>query len=742
LYQEGCFALEPRGGVGDAAEKALAAMTLSRALLVTLVCAALGAPSAAAGVRLVARDEPVRGPSTDRAHRAPIRFDMVGLHWRGSGKVWFRTRPADGAWSAWQPARPEAEDLPDRGTKEFRRGRGWKLGNPYWTGPADAIDYRLAGDVHRLRAYFLWSEPGAVAPPTVARAAKPAIITRAQWGADESIVRAHPYYADRVRFAVVHHTAGTNSYSALESAAIVRGIQRYHVLANGWNDIGYNFLVDKYGQVFEGRGGGVAQNVVGAHAQGFNTGSTGVSVLGTYSSVGISRAARRALVRLLAWRLDVAHVDPRSRLNWISGGNPEYPAGTAVRLRAVSGHRDTGPTSCPGSALYAQIPALARAIAAHGGPKLYDPEVSGQLGGPVRVTGRLSTALPWTVTIKDGDGTSVAVGSGSGTAVDWTWDASGYPFGTFTYTVEAGPDVRPWTAAVPGPPPLAVRDLTAKPRALAPDHDGVLGTMSVTFSLTTAATVTVSVLDGSRTTVKKLAANRSLPAGTTRLLWDGRNGSGALVADGPYAVRVSAASPGQSDSAERDIVVDRTLRYLKAAPRRFSPTGDGRRDTATATFSLAHAATVRVRVLSGDSRVVTLFSGSLVTGVHSFPWDGRDLDGARVADRRYAFSVDATTDLGTRTLHRAVLVDTSRPVLRIERAVSRDERTVVRFWLSERAALRVWYGSPRWSSGGRFADFERDAGYRRVILPASAAEVRLRAEDTAGNRRSVVTRTR
>ena len=71
-------------------------------------------------------------------------------------------------------------------------------------------------------------------------------------------------------FAVVHHTAGSNSYTAAQSAAIVRAIELYHVKGNGWNDIGYNFLVDKYGQVFEGRIGGIERNVVGAHAEGFN----------------------------------------------------------------------------------------------------------------------------------------------------------------------------------------------------------------------------------------------------------------------------------------------------------------------------------------------------------------------------------------------------------------------------------------------------------------------------------------
>src|SRR5581483_1690954 len=105
------------------------------------------------------------------------------------------------------------------------------------------------------------------------------------------------------------------------SAAIVRGIELYHVRANGWNDIGYNFLVDRYGQIFEGRAGGVDRNVIGAHAEGFNTGSVGVAVLGNYSSASLTPAAERSLVKLLAWRLDVAHVDPLGVVTRLSGGN-------------------------------------------------------------------------------------------------------------------------------------------------------------------------------------------------------------------------------------------------------------------------------------------------------------------------------------------------------------------------------------------------------------------------------------
>jgi flagellar hook assembly protein FlgD len=703
-------------------------MTLPRALLIAALLALLGAWPSAAGVRVVARDVSVRAGALERPRHAPLRFEMVGLHWRGSGTVWFRTRSVTGVWSRWQPARPEVEDRPDPGTAESASRPGWKLGNPYWTGASEAIEYRVRGNVRRLRAFFIQSAPESTSLRVAARAGQPAIIRRSQWGADESIVRGAPYYADRVRFAVVHHTAGTNSYTAAQSAAIVRGIQRYHVLANGWNDIGYNFLVDKYGQVFEGRGGGIDRTVVGAHAQGFNTGSTGVSLLGTYSSSRISTAGRSALVKLLAWRLDVAHVDPLSRLTWISGGNPEYPAGTPVRLRAVSGHRDTGPTSCPGTALYGQLPGIASSVAARGLPKLYSPEVAGSLGGSVRVTGRLSTTLPWTVTIRSADGSPVASGSGSGTRVDWTWDASGTPFGTFTYTIGAGPDVRPWTAAVPGPPPLAVQRLRAEPAALTPNGDGVGETTKISFSLTTAATATVEIVDGSGTTVRLLANAQSFSAGRSRLLWDGRNGSGTLVPDGLYSVSITAQSPGQSDSDAEDVVVDRTLGHLGVAPRPFSPNGDGRREMTTVTFELARAATTRVLVLYADQRIATLRSAAdLQSGLHSFVWDGWTRWGTRAAQRRYTVRVEATTSLGTRVLSRRVRLDTTPPAVRIARAVA-GRRTSVTVVLGEAALLKVRFGT------STVATLDATAGTYTLSRVGVFRFVRAIAWDAAENR--------
>jgi flagellar hook assembly protein FlgD len=699
-------------------------MTFLRALFVAIMMAALGAPAATAGVRLVARDQPV-GAGLRAAQEAPARFNMLGLHWRGPGTVSFRTRSLDGTWSRWQPAQPEAEDGPDSGSAEAAGHRGWKLGAAYWTGPAEAVQYRVSGEATQLRAFFIWS-PVVEAPAGVARAGRPGIVTRAQWGADEGIVRAPPFYADRVRFAVVHHTAGTNAYSAAQSAAIVRGIQRYHVLGNGWNDIGYNFLVDKYGQLFEGRGGGVDKNVVGAHAQGFNTGSTGVAVLGSYSAAKIPKAARSALVRLLAWRLDLAHVDPRSTLTWISGGNPKYPEGTPVRLRAVAGHRNTGPTTCPGAALHAQLAGIARSVSTRGLPKLYDPEVSGKLGRLVRVTGRLSDALDWRVTIRDENGALVASGHGFGSNVDWTWDASATPFGRFTYTVEAGPDVRPWAARVPGPPPLEVRDLAAAPRVVARDKNGRVKPARISFELTTRATVTVEILNDSGSRVRRLLDGVSRPARETRLEWNGRNGKGSLVPSGRYKVRVSATSPGQSDASERRIVADWTLEYLRLGPRPISPNGDGRRDNVTAQFELARQADVRLRVLRGSTRVATLVAAQLAAGTHSFAWNGRNGDGRRVADGRYSIQIKAATSLGTRTRSRRVSTDTSPPSARIVSAVAR-RRTRIVVHVSEPASLRVRFGSS--------APFWRDvrAGRSTIVRNGVFRRVRILARDAAEN---------
>jgi flagellar hook assembly protein FlgD len=719
-------------------------MSLFRASVLALAVAALAPSAASASDRFVARDEPLgdagAGVHESAARRAPVRFDLVGLHWKGKGRVWFRTAPVPGRWSPWHPAAPEAGDLPGARSREARARRGWTLGSPYWTGPATTIQYRLAGGVSGLRAYFIWSDPST--PPSrfaagaSPRAVQPAIIRRSDWGADESIVRASPYYASAVHFAVVHHTAGTNSYSASESAAIVRGIERYHVLANGWNDIGYNFLVDKYGQVFEGRAGGIARNVVGAHAQGFNTGSTGVAVLGSYETQTISAAARAALVGLLAWRLDVAHVNPLSRVTWISGGNPKYPAGMAVTLHAISGHRDTGPTACPGGTLYAQLPGIADDVATTGLPKLYRPVVRGSLGEPVRFTAALSSPLAWTVAVFDAAGATVASGTGTSRLVDWTWDARAIPFGAFTYAITAGPDVLAVRGTVPGPPRLRITTLRARPHTVTPNGDGVGEASTISYSLTTRATVKVEVVDSSARVVRALATSQSYRSGTKSLIWNGRNSSGGLVRDGHYRLRLTASSPGQLAVKGRSLTVDRTLGHLAVSPTPFSPNGDDRLDSSQIDFRLARQADVRVSILQGKQVIATVQPAAPVAaGSSSVTWNGR-AQGVTAPEGSYSARVEATTALGTRTLALAVVVDTHAPVVRMVSARRRDGRTVVRLWLSEPASLRIRYGSRAWLGDGPRV-VNRPSGYSGVSLPP-ATRVRVRGVDAASNVGAVV----
>jgi hypothetical protein len=603
-------------------------------LALLLLVAAPGA-AYAADATIVSQDLPVSGVvRMPAASVAPSRFDLVGFHWQGSGRVLFRTRSQAGRWSGWWRADPEAEDLPDRGSAEARGRPGWHLGNPYWAGPSDRVAYKLVGDVRRLRAWYVWSPVTRKALRRVSMAGSPQIVPRAEWGADESIRRAPPRYAKGVYFAVVHHTAGTNSYGPGASAAIVRGIELYHVRGNHWNDIGYNFLVDRYGQVFEGRAGGIDRNVIGAQAEGFNTGSVGVAVIGNYGSATVPLGTERALAKLLAWRLDVAHVDPSSTLTWLSGGNPKYPRGTPVLLRAISGHRDTGFTSCPGTRLYARLPSLVQQIASIGLPKLYAPTVKGSLGGPIQFGARLSQSGAWTVTVRDKSGAVVGRATGRGITVAWTWSSAGRQSGTYTWTIEAGPLTRPAQGTIgrapgPAPPPPApiLSGLAVDPAVISPDGDGIADSLTISYTLAARAAVTATVTDMNGALVATLFSSQLQGARTQSFPY-----AAPGLADGLYTLTIDVAGEdGRSGRAQATFAIDRTLSGLTLSTATLSPNGDGVDDTLGIGFTLAAAAEVTVQVEQNGVAAVTVFSGFLQAGTQQVGWDGGGLpDGAYV----------------------------------------------------------------------------------------------------------------
>ncbi len=648
---------------------------------------------------------------------AVARFTLVGVHWRGSGRVFFRTRSAGGSWSPWRRAAPEDEDRPDNGSRELRLRRGWRIGNPWWVGASDRIETRTVGRVARVRAYLVWSPAIRVPIRTPAATETPSIVPRLSWGADESIRRGPPVYAPSLRFAVVHHTAGRNDYTRAEAAAIVKGIQLYHVQSNGWNDIGYNFLVDRFGTIYEGRYGGIDKNVVGAHAQGFNTGSVGVAVLGTYGSSAPSRAAQDALAGLLAWRLDLAHVDPLGLLTVISGANERFASGIPVLLRTISGHRDTGFTECPGDALYARLDALAATTATIGQPKIYEPLVETSEGA-VRFRARVSSVIPWVVTVTDGAGIEAARGTGTGTAVDWTWSSASFPAGTYSWAIRAGTAL-PATGTLKaggGSVPLAIEETSAEPEAISPNGDGQADASLVTFRQTTAANMTVQVVDALGGVAATVIDRVWMRAGRHSVVVDG-----AGLVDGRYTVVVTArTAAGGEVLAVVPLTISRTLGEVVASPDHFSPNGDGRRDRLEVQFSLAAPADVRVRIVRDGAWVATPLVASLLPGPHRLLWDGSRTSG-RVRDGSYSAVVEASDAIGTVSFAAPFVSDTTPPRIRVL------PRRPLRIEISEAAVLTLRI------DGVPLRREVRRAGTVRIPWPGPAARVRVVAWDAAGN---------
>jgi flagellar hook assembly protein FlgD len=682
---------------------------------------ALGAPSQVIAVDVF--PDNLRQPASS----SDSRFTLAGIHWRGSGSVRFRTRSLAGRWSEWRQAAPEDEDGPDLGSRESRIRSGWRLGSPWWVGPSNRIEVRTRGQVGRVRAQLVWSPALRVPFRTPAATVTPAIVPRVSWGADESIRRAPPQFAPQVRFSVVHHTAGGNNYSRAEAAAIVKGIQLYHVKGNGWNDIGYNFLVDRFGTVYEGRFGGVERNVIGAHAQGFNTGSVGVALLGTYGSTAPSSAAQEAIARLLAWRLDLAHADPTGALTFVSGGSNRFPSGVPVLLRGVSGHKDTGFTECPGDQLYSRLNTLATAASQLGLPKLYEPRVEPD-EGLVRFSARLSSSLPWTVSIQDAGRVEVARGTGTGARVDWTWDSTVADPGRYTWRISAS-SARPASGPLRiagSTAPFAVQDVVTTPQSVTPNGDGQGDSTVVSYRLTASANVTVEVVDAAGISVATIVDRVWTRAGSHAATIDASS-----LPDGVYSVVVSARSPaGLELETIAPLLVSRTLGLVALTPSLFSPNGDGRNDLIAVSFSLTRAADVTVRIVRDGRWVASPHSASYEPGAHAFEWNGARVAGP-LRDGTYAAVLEATDAVvGMVSVEVPFTSDTTPPRVRILPARG------IRIEVSEPAMLFLTIDGAR-----REREVKR-AGVVRVRWEGAARRVRVVARDAAGNTSRPVVRVR
>jgi peptidoglycan hydrolase-like protein with peptidoglycan-binding domain len=225
-----------------------------------------------------------------------------------------------------------------------------------------------------------------VAGAASAAAAKPVIFTRAAWGADESLRRGAPSYG-RIQVGFVHHTDSANSYTASEVPAMLRGIYAYHVKSQGWADIGYNFLVDRFGRSWEGRFGGMTKAVVGAQTLNFNSVSMGVSAIGNYETGAVPQAMTDAYKKIFAWKFGLAGIPAKGTI--VLHG---------VNLNRISGHRDAFATACPGRFLYAKLAEIRTGTAAIMGspPVVVPPVVAPPVAKPPVVV--TPAAAPWAVT--------------------------------------------------------------------------------------------------------------------------------------------------------------------------------------------------------------------------------------------------------------------------------------------------------------------------------------------------------
>ncbi|WP_235883252.1 N-acetylmuramoyl-L-alanine amidase [Saccharopolyspora elongata] len=347
------------------------------AALIVVLTAGAAAPSATAAPpskkvsveRVPLADAAPEVPGKGREIRRSKPFAMAALRWNGKNPdlVEVQAQHLDGTWGEW--LRLPAVDGQDRG----RPGKN-QASEAAWLGDSTAIRVRAESDgapVDAKTVSVLLIDPGTA--QAASTAAKPTAISRAEWGADESL-RTQCFqqqgvgveYGDTVKAAIVHHTAGSNDYTAADSARIVRGIYAYHASELQWCDIGYNVLVDKFGQVFEGRYGGLELPVWGAHAQGFNKDTVGVSMLGEFTSVAPSATQLESVAQVLAWKLAGNYRDPLGEVTMVSGyggSSAKYPLGTAVTLPVIHGHRDVGYTECPGDLAYQELPALRQRVA-------------------------------------------------------------------------------------------------------------------------------------------------------------------------------------------------------------------------------------------------------------------------------------------------------------------------------------------------------------------------------------------
>jgi putative cell wall-binding protein len=405
-------------------------------------------------------------------------FSMLGVTWdhdpqAGDIDVRVRARATGGTWTGWTDLGGASATGPSSKSPDTRGARAVRPGTePLWTGPSDGVQVTITLESGRAPAGIKLSliDPGhsdydakvgrTPAGSAYAADAAPHIHTRAEWGADESwrtkYCNGKPDYGDSIKMAFVHHSGiMDNDYTRSDVPKIIRGYYHLHVFGRHWCDIGYNFLVDKFGRIWEGRAGGVDRPVLGAHTGGFNTNTVGVDMIGDYISVSPSSALRSGLAHLLAWKLGRNFDDPDGKVTLTAGNfsGQRWPAHQPHTFaHTISGHRDADRTVCPGDAGYAALPDIRSRVEKIMAAPLVHPHLSVSGSAYTVRFGLPVTPATVTLTVTDG-GTQIyrKQQTTSANHLAMTWNAVTASRGNYSIHLQAKSrdgTGRPWSKKV------------------------------------------------------------------------------------------------------------------------------------------------------------------------------------------------------------------------------------------------------------------------------------------------------
>ena len=368
-------------------------------------------------------------------------------------------------WSRWSTLEVDSEHGADPGSKEAEGARPGS--DPLLTVAATQAQVRIdtpsgklpkGTELTLVHASSAKSDKrGAVSSSALvsgqATVGQPPIVTRAQWGANEAMRNRAPIYTSTVRAGFIHHTASSSSYTPAQAAAQVRAIYAYHTKSLRHSDIDYNFLVDRFGQLYEGRAGGMDQPVLGGHTAGFNENTFAVSALGNFDTFAPAEADMAAMkdsiARLFAWKLGLSGVNPASTASLLSAGYikaTRYPKGSTASIPATSTHQTVNFTKCPGKHLEAQVASIRAMAGAYSDVVISAPSPAGVSfasgeRAEVTLTSEAYRPVAWTADILS-PCSDTPVRSYTGTSpagqIAVTWDlkdSAGVPVLPATYTM-------------------------------------------------------------------------------------------------------------------------------------------------------------------------------------------------------------------------------------------------------------------------------------------------------------------